>query len=403
MQIRIPCRHTAEIANLFTAIGEPVRFVGGCVRDTIAKQQVKDIDLATPALPATVLETAENSGYRVIPTGLQHGTVTVVIEGEGYEITTLRADVETDGRHATVAFVNDFETDAARRDFTFNAMSADLDGTVHDYFGGVDDLKAARVRFVGDLDDRLTEDYLRILRFYRFRARYGGTEPEGYVEAVGRHADGLRRISGERIWSELSRIIVMRGADRNLLDMERTGVLEAAGLRLSPADRTAEILGRSELSGGNAGAMLGLVAADEAALKLAAGRWKISTLDRTRADLALRVRRSVESFEAGEGTDIHDWHYWMDGVIDGNGFEDTRACLDIIGLRHVAAELPLQVPVFPVAGQDLIDRGMKPSREMGTALRALKDTWKASGYTLTRDELIEGPSPSIATGGGPRL
>lgn len=401
MKINVPCRHTSEIGRLFASISEPVRFVGGCVRDTLKGNQVKDIDLASPAPPAVVLEAAEAAGYRVIPTGLQHGTVTVVIDGEGYEITTLRADVETDGRHATVAFVRDFEIDAARRDFTFNAMSADLDGTVHDYFGGMKDLLHSRVTFVGNMDDRITEDYLRILRFYRFRARYGGMEPDGYVEAIGKHVNGLHRISGERIWSELSRILVSDGARKSVADMERTGVLATAGLDImEKAGSTALALGLNKFANGQAAVILGLITKDAMSLAVTADRWRMSTSDRELARLALGVRQTITEENAKGSSDMYDEHFWIDRALEGEDIEGTRTALNVLGYQTVADHLPSELPVFPVKGQDLLDRGMRPGKEVGLKLRELKDAWKASRYTLEADDLLSERAPTVA--GGPR-
>lgn len=400
MKINIPCRHTKEIGTLFAEIGEPVRFVGGCVRDTLKGMNVKDIDLASPARPEVVLEAAEGFGYRVIPTGLQHGTVTVVIDGEGYEITTLRADVDTDGRHATVAFVRDFETDAARRDFTFNAMSADLDGTVHDYFGGIKDLSSRRVIFVGDLNARITEDYLRILRFYRFRAKYGGSEPEGYIEEIGRHANGLHRISGERIWSEISRILVTEGAHRSIRDMDRSSVLATAGLTLSPAISSSVALGLNRFSNGNAAIMFGLVARDEMILEATADRWRMSTTDRDTARTAMGVRDTIEEEMAIDRDRIYDEHFWVDRAVEGEPIETVRLTLSVLGYQEIAESLPSVIPVFPVKGQHLLDLGMNPGREVGSKLREMKDTWKESRFTLSVEELL---SQSMqTTTGGPR-
>jgi poly(A) polymerase len=401
MRINVPCRHTDELGRLFSTIGEPVRFVGGCVRDTLKGNQVKDIDLASPARPEVVLEAAEAAGYRVIPTGLQHGTVTVVIEDEGYEITTLRADVETDGRHATVAYIRDFETDAARRDFTFNAMSAELDGTVHDYFGGQKDLFRSRVVFVGNLDDRITEDYLRILRFYRFRARYGGMEPDGYVEAIGKHVDGLHQISGERIWSELSRILVSDGARKSVADMERTGVLAAAGLNIMErAGSTALALGLNKFANGQSAAILGLIVRDGMNLEAAEQRWRVSTSDRELARLALNIRQTIEGENAKGASDMYGEHFWIDRALEGEPIEDIRTVLSVLGYQSVAGDLPSDLPVFPVKGQDLLDRGMKPGKEVGLKLRELKDAWKASRYALDADDLLSERAPPQA--GGPR-
>lgn len=176
--------------------------MGGVVRDLMMGRSVADVDLATPEPPEQVLATLKQAGIKAIPTGLAHGTVTAVIESAPYEITTLRRDVETDGRHAVVVWTADWREDAARRDFTMNAMSRGRDGVLHDYFGGQQDLAQGLVRFVGNAATRIAEDALRILRFFRFQARYGRGQPDAEaIEAVTAQAGLLRGLSVERIWS----------------------------------------------------------------------------------------------------------------------------------------------------------------------------------------------------------
>ena len=184
------------------------RVVGGAVRDALAGRDVGEIDLATPRTPDQVTEALRASGIRAVPTGLSHGTVTAVAGGRGFEVTTLRRDVETDGRHAVVAFTDDWRADAARRDFTINAMSMTRSGDVFDYFGGIGDLRAGILRFVGDPATRIAEDYLRILRYFRFLARYaGGPADPAALAAIRAGVPGLARLSAERVWSELVRIL----------------------------------------------------------------------------------------------------------------------------------------------------------------------------------------------------
>lgn len=404
MKIDIPCRHTNELRELFLSIGEPVRFVGGCVRDTLKGKPVKDFDLATPALPETTLAAAEAVGYHVIPTGLQHGTVTVMIDGEGYEITTLRADLETDGRHAKVGFVRDYRTDAARRDFTINAMSVDMEGVLHDYFGGLDDLSAQRVIFVGDMDRRIEEDYLRILRFYRFRAGYGGNEPPDYEEGIAKHVHGMRRISGERIWSELSRIITTAFyAWPTALAMNRNGLLSACGLELDETDRqTQSALHLTRFAVGRPAAMLGMMVRDASALDAIVERWKISTIERNLASRILGIRRNFEIDGERPDVNVYDTDYWIDLAVDGMPIDTVKAGLYLLGLELIADRFPENIPVFPIRGQDLIDLGMKPGREVGDRLRELRDEWKASRYSMSADELLA-PRDAVANNRqGPR-
>lgn len=406
MKIDIPCRHKNELRELFATIGEPIRFVGGCVRDTIKGLPVKDFDLATPSLPETTLAAAEEAGYRVIPTGLQHGTVTVVIDGEPYEITTLRADLETDGRHATVGFVRDYYTDAARRDFTMNAMSVDMDGNLHDYFGGFDDLQAGKVIFVGDMDRRIEEDYLRILRFYRFRAGYGGNEGLDYDKGIARHVNGMNRISGERIWSELSRIITTAYyAWPTVRAMNHNGLLSACGLSIDEdnAISTGALL-LTRYAVDRPAAMLGMIASDAQALEAAADRWRMSLADRDTAMRVLNMREAYSTDRYRDDVNVYDYdlHYWVDRVVDGDPVEVVKTCLRLLSLELFADKFPTDIPVFPLKGQDLIDMGMKPGKEIGETLRDLREVWKASRYTLGADDLLSGRFPEPVSNGGPK-
>ena len=192
------------VLEALQAEGAEVRFVGGCVRDALAGRPVKDIDLATADPPEKVISLLEQAGLKAVPTGIAHGTVTAVSDHHPYEVTTLRRDVETHGRHATVAFTDDWAADAARRDFTFNALSCRADGTLFDPYEGEADLRAGRVRFVGDARERIEEDYLRLLRFFRFHAHYGRGEPDrAGLAAAAALAPKLVRLSGERIRTEI--------------------------------------------------------------------------------------------------------------------------------------------------------------------------------------------------------
>ncbi|MEE8534186.1 MAG: CCA tRNA nucleotidyltransferase, partial [Alphaproteobacteria bacterium] len=199
---------TRAVVDALTADSAEVRFVGGCVRDAVAGRKVTDVDIATPDPPETVTRLLEAAGIRVVPTGIAHGTVTAVIRHRHFEITTLRRDVETYGRRAKVAFTDDWTADAARRDFTINALFCDPDGTLYDPFGGIDDLDAGRVRFVGDAVKRIKEDVLRLLRFFRFYAHYGRPPPDAEALAACRAmARALPGLSGERVSAELLRLL----------------------------------------------------------------------------------------------------------------------------------------------------------------------------------------------------
>ncbi|TVP70139.1 MAG: CCA tRNA nucleotidyltransferase [Rhodobacteraceae bacterium] len=216
------------VLALLTGAGYQALVVGGCVRNALMGLPVTDIDIATDARPDTVITLAEAAGLRAVATGIAHGTVTVIVNGEGLEVTTFRRDLDTDGRHATVAFSTDLAEDAARRDFTMNALYASADGQVIDPLGGLDDLIARRLRFVGDPQARIREDYLRILRFFRFHAQYGdpaqGLDPEA-LAACASSADGLDLLSAERITAELRKLLAAPDPAPAVAAMAQSGVL----------------------------------------------------------------------------------------------------------------------------------------------------------------------------------
>ena len=356
------------------------RLVGGCVRDAIAGRAVADIDLATPEPPDAVTRALQGAGLRAVPTGLDHGTVTAVSGGRGFEVTTLRRDQATDGRHAQVAWTADWQEDAARRDFTMNAMSILPDGAVYDYFDGVADLRAGRVRFVGDPAARIGEDYLRILRFFRFHARYGHGEPDAAaLDALRGGVPGLARLSPERIWSELKRILLTpdpRGAIRL---MDGLGVLSA----VLPGPFDLARLDRLLDAGGPADPLLRLAAlVPGAGLDLAA-RLRMSVAERDRLvawagpppapgmdDDALRRLLADAPPNAVPG------RAWLAGARKPEGFA-ADAGPDWASLRERLAVLAR--PVFPLEGRDALALGVPPGPGVGELLRAVRAWWMEGG------------------------
>ncbi|WP_341895839.1 CCA tRNA nucleotidyltransferase, partial [Ferrovibrio terrae] len=233
---------TRSLLAALGASGAPVRFVGGCVRDAILGLRPADIDLATPETPEVVIRRLEKAKLKAVPTGIEHGTVTAVVPPATFQVTTLRRDVATDGRHATVVFGTDWAEDAARRDFTINALYADADGRLYDYTDGRADLAAGLVRFIGDPAARVAEDYLRVLRFFRFHARFGRGAPDAAsLAACAAASDRLDRLSGERIRDELLKILILPNAADALVLMQQSGVLAAV---LPEAHFEAAALGR---------------------------------------------------------------------------------------------------------------------------------------------------------------
>jgi len=348
---------------LFAALPR-ARLVGGCVRDALAGRANADVDLATPDEPASIIRALDRGGVRSIPTGIDHGTVTALIGGRGYEITTLRRDVATDGRHAEVAWTDDWREDAARRDFTINAMSMTPDGQVFDYFGGAADLQAGRVRFVGDPAARVAEDYLRILRFFRFQARYGaGPADPAALAAIAGGVPGLQRLSAERVWSELKRILAAPAPDAALGLMRALGVMDAI-LPEGTADRPVDglppdpVLRMAALLTGNPAAMaarLRLSAAEAetlAALRGPPPGGSDADLRRALAETDAAIL-AARSWLAGQGPDI----------------------------RARLAAIPR--PVFPLEGRDVLALGLPPGPAVGALLRAVRTWWLDGGCTAS--------------------
>lgn len=364
--------HDPELLRLWDVLPD-CRVVGGAVRDGLLGHLVADIDLATPLLPEDVTASLKAAGLRVIPTGLAHGTVTALIDGRGFEVTTLRRDVATDGRHATVAYTADWADDAARRDFTFNAMSLDRDGTVHDYFSGRTDLAVGRVRFVGDPATRIAEDYLRVLRFFRFLARYGRAAPDPATLAALRDGvPGLAILSPERVWSELKRILVAADPVAALSLAGALGVVAAVLPEARAPDRLAALVA----AGAPADPLLRLAAWVEGDVEALADRLRLSNPERDTL-LALRapapgttepdLRRALADAPA----EIVAGRLWL-------------AQADPAAIARVAEIAP---PIFPLHGRDLLGLGAAPGPALGVALQALRQEWLAGGCVADAEHL----------------
>jgi poly(A) polymerase/tRNA nucleotidyltransferase (CCA-adding enzyme) len=362
-------------ARVHAALPE-TRLVGGCVRDAVAGRPIADIDLATPRLPQDVIATLRAAGVTVAPTGLAHGTVTAVVDGRPVEITTLRRDVATDGRHATVAFTTDWREDAARRDFTINAMSMDAEGNVWDWFGGRDDLARGVVRFVGDPATRIAEDYLRALRFFRFHARYGRGAPDAAALAAIRAAvPGLAILSAERVWSELKRILAAPDPREAVRLMAETGVLAA----VLPEAVARERLDALVAAGAPADPLLRLAALCPGAdVERLAERLKLSGAEA--ATLTALAEPAPEGDErawraalASRGPEALTAATWL---VEAEGRPGDWAAR-----RAWIAATPR--PVFPLRGADVLAEGVPPGPRVGAILAALERRWAEAGC---RDE-----------------
>jgi len=372
-----------RLGNLYDANGFDLRIVGGAVRDLMLGNDPKDIDLASDATPEETMDMLKAAGIKIIETGLQHGTITAIIDGEDYEITTLRIDTETDGRHADVEFTKDWEVDAERRDLTFNAMSLELDGTLHDYFGGLEDLKKDKAKFVGDANKRMKEDYLRILRYFRFQGR---TEKLNFDRQtlldIERNAGGLKQISGERIWMEMGKILSGNHVIEILDKIVDTGV----DLYIDLPSFDSSVLRKAKKNTDNPVALLAaMIQSDTQANKLASD-WKLPVYDREL--LRFIVNNRFNKFTIDEARDM-----WTNPKIKNDYVMEFSKFL---GKTDIIQELKnWETPVFPVTGKDLMAAGIKPGPKMGNILKRLELDWKKSGYTSTwtkaelKDEIDE--------------
>ncbi len=379
---------TRAVLDALAVAGHPVRVVGGAVRNALLGQPVADIDLATPALPADVIAAVERAGLAAVPTGMAHGTVTVIANRQPFEVTTLRRDVTTDGRRATVAFTGDWVEDARRRDFTINALYCDGDGRVYDPVGGLPDLAARRVRFIGVADERIAEDYLRILRFFRFHAAYASGAPDAVaMAACARGLGGVGQLSGERIRAELIKLLVAPGAVAAVGAMGDIGLLSvvlAAGPR--PGVLAAVVAAESDL-GTPPDAMsrlssLTVAVADD--IPRLGQRLRLTTAERQAMfvlDAALAARLALLD-EAGARR-----------LVYALGPEASRRrAVALLALcpgalapaRMLAATADhWHAPRLPVGGGDLIRRGLRPGPRIGAVLAELEAWWVANDFPDT--------------------
>jgi poly(A) polymerase len=383
----------ARLLAVLDGEGEEARVVGGAVRNALLQLAIDEIDLATTAVPEEVVRRVTAAGWKSVPTGIEHGTVTVIVDGKPFEVTTLRQDVETYGRRAKVAFGRDWRLDAQRRDFTINALSVAADGTVYDYVGGIADIAARRVRFIGEASERIAEDYLRILRFFRFHAWYGAGAPD----AEGRHAciaarAGLDTLSRERVRMELLKLVLARHAAPTLAVMAETGILGAV-LGGVPWLASFENVVKVETVMG--------IEADAIRRLGALGVWVKEDGER----LAQRLRLSNAEAERLVALDL----WWR--ITPAAGEQTARALLYRLGSQtftdrvliawsrapagvadtawQALAGLPQRwtAPVFPLKAADFMRRGIAAGPALGQAMRRAEDAWIAADFPDERTTL----------------
>jgi poly(A) polymerase len=402
----LEAEETRAVMAALAADGAQPRFVGGCVRDALARRPVKDIDIATPDPPERVVGLLARAHLRSVPTGLVHGTITAIANGRPYEITTLRRDVETDGRHAKVAFTDDWIADAARRDFTINALSCRADRQIYDPFGGIADLAAGRIVFVGDPGKRIDEDVLRLLRYFRFYAHFGHPPADtASLHACRARAGRLIELSGERIAAETMKLLAATDPLPALVLMQWAGVLaallpdgvdfgrvraltflESRGVRhasvaadplrrlaalLKPdAGRAAELASRLRLSNAQTERLIGLAAPETAPDRL------MDPPTQRRLLYRLGAERFVDLTLMAWAQARAD-----DGYLPPGDNGRWMAMLDLAGAWTI--------PAFPIRGEDVVASGVPAGPEVGRRLASLRDWWEAEDFCPSRAELLE--------------
>lgn len=395
----LPSLHGHEILEaaglhaVFQAIsraGGEARIVGGAVRNALLGEPVHDIDIATTLTPGKVVAAARGAGLKTVATGIEHGTVTVISNGSSFEVTTLRHDVETDGRKAKVAFTDDWAADAARRDFTLNALYCSANGDVFDPVGGLSDLNTRMVRFVGDPLARIQEDYLRILRFFRFVSQYG----RGQVDAEGLAActqlkDGLKQLSRERIGQETCKLLCGRRAGEVAVLMNEAGINRT----LFATDMDAELLTSVIARAGSLGSTPDYTTLLAAALPLAADE-QFALLRLSNAQT-----RSLNDVQSAMPPSPALWDNERKVVLYQTGAETWKRAVLLAWARDANAgdqdwvrlyQLPdeWEMPVFPVTGSDVLAAGTDAGPQVGEILKGLEDWWIAGGFSATREELL---------------
>lgn len=410
---------TVRIMDALTAGGADVRYVGGCVRDALAKRTISDIDIGTPETPETVISRLTEAGVHYIPTGLSHGTVTAVIDKRVFEVTTLRCDLKTDGRRAVVAFTDDWIIDSSRRDFTINALSSNRDGDVYDYHDGIADLAHGRIRFVGRADDRVCEDYLRILRYFRFFGHYG--RPPYNVAAFNacrKHVDNLRSISAERIHHEILRTLAAPEPADVFIMMRDAHVLETVlpeATEIGTLRCAAWLAARGVVIDGlvpDPLRRLGAVLSPDCDLDALSDRLKLSNkeTDRLRkmkslaptlvlpSDIASTQRLiKLHGNEAVGDAQVLAWATRLS--------DQAKLPSDETAARRAALEAAFvwQAPHFPIRGDDVKALGISPGPEIGTALRAVEDWWAEGDFVADREDCLRYLKTMIENQGKSRI
>ncbi|NDF12936.1 MAG: CCA tRNA nucleotidyltransferase [Proteobacteria bacterium] len=388
---------TRESARVMAALGKKdARFVGGAVRDAIVGKPVKDIDIATRLTPEEVIHLLQKKQIKVIPTGIKHGTVTAVLDGQSFEITTLRKDVNCDGRHAEVAFTSDWEEDAARRDFTINAMYLDVKGNLYDYFGGREDLAEGHLRFIGDAASRIQEDYLRILRLFRFHAYYGKVAIDKETLKVCQHfAPKIATLSGERIQAEMFKLLKADNPAVAMQAMVKAKVFAAAtGVPKPNINAFLELCDKNvrHVQYIHLIRLLALLPKLQA-VKIVGDiteRWKLSNNYRdalknlAKLSLLIKARLTLKDQRKLCRLYLNDAFAAAVHVAMARDPEHASYFKKMIQMAD-----KWRAPAFPLTGKDVMAVGVPSGRQVGTLLKMAEEAWEESGYTLQAQQLLK--------------
>lgn len=388
---------TPPLQHLFKVMadaGYEARIVGGAVRNALIGKPIKDIDLATTAEPAQTTRAARDAGLSVYPTGAEHGTVTVVVDGQPFEVTTLRRDVATDGRHAVVAFSNNWNEDARRRDFTINALYASADGTIFDPEGGLEDLRKRRVRFIGDAIERIREDYLRILRFFRFSAAYGNgqLDPAG-LKACHDMKHGLRFLSAERIHSELLRLLAAPYAAPVVSEMARVGILSVVLPGASNAPKLARLASIERTLGEPPDPLTGLAAlavSDPSDVDALAATLKLSNAEVSALEATVSATTGLDAAEPEIAAKACLYQIGPDAfrrAVRLAWAGSTAAPADARWKSRALLPDRWKAPAMPFSGADVLALGIAPGPTVGAILKTFEASWVESGFPADPDEL----------------
>ena len=392
---------TKVIDALQAARADSVRFVGGCVRNALMDRPVSDIDFATQLEPQAVIDALHAADIRTIDNAKDHGTIMALVMGSTFEITSLRRDIETDGRHAKVTFTEDWEEDSKRRDFTFNAIYCAPDGTLYDPQNGIKDAREGHIAFIGDPEERIKEDYLRILRFFRFFAWYGKTRPDREsLKACARLKDGMEALSAERIWTELKKTLAAPDPSKALRWMRTAEVLQVILPQSIHVDRACTLIAYENKNDIKPDPFLRFMALiDERKWREIAKNLKLSNVEKARLK-AFFDAGPVDPQEDYMDVSRRFYRKVVAGFVDaakiaiaGYDGDDHRDLEDLIEFAQ-----EWERPVFPVKAADLMAQGYSEGRELGDLLWALEDEWIRSGFALSTSELIA-KIGNLGTGG----